>query len=49
VIDRSKFSKEFDDRSNLKAITVTVQILGKLRSINLQFQMNCAIDRLSFC
>jgi hypothetical protein len=47
AIDRSKFSKELCDRSNLKA--TTVQFLKKLQSIGPNFQRNWAIDRLSFC
>jgi hypothetical protein len=41
AIDRSKFSKELCDRSNLKAITI--QFLEKLWSIGPNFQRNRAI------
>ena len=41
TIDRSKFSKELCDQSNLKAIIV--QFLEKLRSIGPNFQRNWVI------
>ena len=44
AIDRSKFSKELHNRSDLKAIIV--QFLEKLRSISPKFQRNWAIGPL---